>query len=227
ALLTALAAALALAAMPLSGCKPERSGVTTDPAESAPAKDDLQPAPAAEEGASSAAPAINATQGGSEVDPDAATFTVAGLDFRRPDGWTLATPGPMRAAELVNAGVPEGAIVFTHFGPRGAGAVADHLTRWARQVQSDTGEPTLPTVTEMTSEVGGVTREITFARYEGTYMSGPPGQTPTPMPGTLFLGAIVEGGPQGTVYMRAFGPAEQMRPHVDAVVAMLLAEPQP
>ena len=200
----------------LWGCKPERAGVTSEPEQAAPQLATPGPAPAA--------PSINATQGSEAGAPDAPVFSVAGLAFPRPDGWTLGAPGPMRAAELSNPDMPTGAIVFTHFGERGAGAVADNLTRWARQVVNDSGEPTLPQVTEVSADVDGVTRRITFARYEGTYLAGPPGQTPTPMPGTLFLGAIVEGGPQGPVYMRAHGPKDLMNAHVERVLAMLSGE---
>jgi hypothetical protein len=203
----------------LWGCKPERSGVTSEAEEAAPQIATPGPAPA-----TPAAPSINATQGSEAGAPDAPTFAVAGLAFSRPEGWVLSAPGPMRAAELSNPDMPTGAIVFTHFGERGAGAVADNLTRWARQVVNESGEPTLPQVTEVSADVDGVTRRITFARYEGTYLSGPPGQTPTPMPGTLFLGAIIEGGPQGPVYMRAHGPKDSMSAHVDSVLSMLTGE---
>ena len=211
---------VAVASGALTGCKPERSGTTSAPSEAAPALSTPAPPPVASQGA----PAINATQGAADLAPDAPTFSVAGLTFTRPAGWTLGTPGPMRAAQLSNPDIPSGAIVFTHFGERGAGAVADNLTRWARQVVNENGEPTLPQVTEVSAEVDGVTRRITFARYEGTYMSGPPGQTPTPMSGTLFLGAIIEGGPSGPVYVRAHGAKDAMEAHVDAVLAMLLNE---
>lgn len=208
----------------LTGCKPERAGVTSEPEEAAPQLASPGPAPAAQGSSAAAPPPITATQGAGDLSPEASVFTVAGLSFSRPDGWTLETPGPMRAAQLSNPGIPDGAIVFTHFGERGAGAVADNLTRWARQVVSDAGEPTLPQVTEVSAEVDGVTRKITFARYEGTYMSGPPGQTPTPMAGTLFLGAIIEGGPSGPIYMRAHGPSGAMSAHADRVLSMLMNE---
>lgn len=209
---------LAAAAALVGGCKPERTGTTDAPAEAAPAKADMAPAPAASDAPSMS---ISATQGSGDLDPNAAAFTVAGMEFTRPEGWTLVSPGPMRAAELRHGAMPEGAIVFTHFGERGAGAVADNLTRWARQVVNDAGEPTLPEVTE----ANGGGRKITFARYEGTYLSGTPGQTPTPMPGTLLIGAIIEGGPNGPVYMRAFGPSDAMAGQVEAIFNTLLSTP--
>ncbi len=209
---------LAAAALLLGACRPERTGTTDAPAETAPAKADMAPAPAASDAPGMS---ISATQGSDDLDPDAPSFTVAGLEFTRPEGWSLVSPGPMRAAELKNGAMPEGAIVFTHFGERGAGAVADNLTRWARQVVDERGQPTLPDVTE--ADGGG--RKITFARYEGTYMSGTPGQAPTPMPGTLLIGAIIEGGPNGPVYMRAFGPSDAMAGQVEAIFNMLLTSP--
>lgn len=219
-------AVLALGASLLAGCKPERSGTTTAPSEAAPSEAAPAPvAPASPGGPQGgAAPAITATQGAGEVDANAPTFEVAGLSFTRPEGWALVAPGPMRAAQLENPGIPGATIVFTHFGERGAGAVADNLTRWARQVVNEQGEPTLPEVTEASADIGDVTRKITFARYRGTYMAGMPGQQPTPAPGTLFLGAIIEGGPRGPVYMRAHGPEGAMRDQVPAVLSMLLGE---
>jgi hypothetical protein len=205
----------------LGGCKPERSGTAQAPSEAAPGMATLEPAPVTQ------APPVNitATQGSGDLDPNAATFTVAGMDFTRPSGWALASPGPMRAAELQHPAMPSGAIVFTHFGERGAGAVADNLTRWARQVVDDAGQATLPEVTEANTGADGGGRKITFARYEGTYLAGTPGQAPTPMPGTLFLGAIIEGGPSGPVYMRAFGPRAEMAGQVEAIFTMLLTTP--
>jgi hypothetical protein len=210
----------------LGGCKPERSGTAQAPSEAAPGKAALEPAPVTQAPAPQSPPvSITATQGSGDIDPNAATFAVAGMDFTRPSGWALASPGPMRAAQLEHPAMPSAAIVFTHFGERGAGAVADNLTRWARQVVDDRGQPTLPEVTEANTGADGGGRKITFARYEGTYLAGTPGQAPTPMPGTLFLGAIIEGGPQGPVYMRAFGPSDAMSGQVEAIFTMLLTTP--
>lgn len=224
---TLAASLLALGIALGAGCRPERSGTTEAPSQGAP--EQSVPGPASAGAPRAEAPGmggpvnITATQG-EAVDPSTPMFTVAGLAFTRPEGWALEAPGPMRAAQLANPSIPEGAIVFTHFGARGAGSVTDNLTRWARQVVDDAGEPTLPETTEATAEVDGVRRRITFARYQGTYMAGTPGQTPTARPNTLFFGAIVEGGPEGTVYMRAHGPSDAMRGQAQAIFAMLMAQ---
>lgn len=210
-----LAAALALACS-LSACKPERSGTTTSPQASSPGAPGAPATPPFE--APAGPVTINATQGQDAPDAAAPTFGVAGLAFSRPEGWTIAAPGPMRAAELRHPGNEDAMIVFTHFGERGAGSVPDNLTRWARQVVDASNQPTLP---ELTEERRGDLK-ITIARHVGTYMSGTPGTPPVPKPDTLFFGAIIEGGPRGPVYVRAHAPRAFMAAHEEAVRAMFL-----
>lgn len=209
AVLALLAAGLVLT---LSACKPEQSGTATGPSSSS------DPVSPTDPGAPMGPVTINATQGEGAADPAAASFGVAGLVMPRPQGWSLDAPGPMRAAQLSHPDNPDAMIVFTHFGERGAGSAPDNLTRWARQVLDASNQPTLP---ELTEERRGDLK-ITIAKHVGVYMSGTPGTQPVPMPDTLFLGAIIEGGPRGPVYMRAHAPRAFMTAQEEAVRAMLL-----
>lgn len=204
---------LAGIALTLSACKPEQSGTATGPSSSS------DPVSATDPGAPMGPVTINATQGEGTPDPAAQSFGVAGLTLTRPQGWSLDAPGPMRAAQLSHPDNRDAMIVFTHFGERGAGSVPDNLTRWARQVVDASNQPTLP---ELTEERRGDLK-ITIAKHLGVYMSGTPGTQPVPMPDTLFLGAIIEGGPRGPVYVRAHAPRTFMTAHEDAIRAMFLS----
>ncbi|MEC9374546.1 MAG: hypothetical protein VYC34_11915 [Planctomycetota bacterium] len=165
-----------------------------------------------------AAPA-DAPTASSETEP----FTIVGLTIDAPANWNTRLPsGGMRAAELAppapaNSNLEPGAIIIYHFGPTGAGTVEDNLVRWARQVVDENNQPVTPT-TE-TFQRNNFRYTTTAAR--GAYLSGMPGQPTTPQPDSMMLAAIVEGGPEGPIYIKFTGPAQVVESHRDAWRAML------
>jgi len=141
------------------------------------------------------------------------------LTFSLPDDWVVRQPdGGFRVIEGRAAGddptLAEATFVATHFGPTGAGAHEDNLLRWARQVVDEQGEPVQPSIGQMRSERAPEIVALTF-ESTGTFMSGMPGEEPTPKAGSTVLAAIVEGGADGPVYLKLTGPArtiDDLRP---------------
>jgi hypothetical protein len=108
----------------------------------------------------------------------------------------------MRAAMYVVDGIE---CIFFSFA--GGGTTEDNINRWASQVLDVEGQPSTPSLT--TFEVNGLS--VTTVALRGTYMSGMPGAGErTPEPDSLFLGAIIENGPQGPVYIRMVGQSAAM-----------------
>jgi len=134
----------------------------------------------------------------------------AGLLWDIPDDWTAQeTDSAMRVAvyEISEAQYEEydaAEVVFFHFGPEGAGSVDANIERWARMIVGEHGRPLLPSIETFPSERAGL--YITLTASTGTYLSGMPGEEPKPMKNWTLLGAVVQGGPLGPVYLRMVGP---------------------
>ncbi len=148
------------------------------------------------------------TQGVAVGEPTGATDqAVAGLLLPVPQGWVTDRPsGGMRAAQyLIRDGDQSAEVAVFHFGPGQGGSVEDNIARWIRQVAQPDGSETQARRDKSSS--GNLTIHQVIA--EGTYtpasMGGAPAQ---PRPGTRLHGIVVEGGPEGTVFIRATGPAK-------------------
>lgn len=221
-----LAAGVAAALTACGGAsEPEGEPETSPPAAPAPngAGERETPSPAQEGSTgtdtaspSSSAGADEASETASSSKERGATASVAGLRWRPPSEWVVVptVPGGMRAAQYT-APAPEGSalaaaeVIVFYFGPGDQGGdLPSNLQRWGTQVLDENGQPTQPSVVAF--ENGPLT--ITTALYEGTYQSGMPGGTRTPLRGWALLAAVVEGGPQGRLFIRMTGPA----PVVDA-----------
>ncbi len=138
--------------------------------------------------------------------PETSDATFAGLTWHPDADWRRVTPdSSMRLAQFEVGPRERGAeVVVFHFGPGQGGSVEDNLLRWARLVLDEKGEPTLPEITEFDSH--GL--HITSAVFHGTYLAGPPGGEKTEMKDWTLYAAIVEGGPEGSVFPRMVGPNE-------------------
>jgi hypothetical protein len=165
--------------------------------------------------AATPAPAATAPASTSASEPTAGgTVDASGLTFSMPAGWTRKAPGTMRVAEL-GAPAPEGSteeaaeIAFFSFGPQGAGDAAANVARWASLVHDDAGQPAPHTTG--TVNVGDLT--LTLVESTGAYQSGSPAGPKTPKPGFTLFGAIIEGGPQGPLYIRMTGPTAVINEH--------------
>lgn len=169
------------------------------------------------------APPATAPAAASTGEPTAGgTVDASGLTFSMPAGWTRKAPGTMRVAEL-GAPAPEGSteeaaeIAFFSFGPQGAGDAASNVARWASLVLDDAGQPAPHEST--TEKVGALT--VTLVQTSGAYQSGSPAGPKTPKPGFTLLGAIIEGGPQGPLYIRMTGPKAVIEAHRERWFGMI------
>jgi len=203
------AAAGAVAAALAVGCK-EKPPQTqyVDSAGSSPAEG----APAAPSDPASTVPAPPA--GSSSVSADGAV-TVAGITLTPPDGWAAQPPSrSMRAAQYDAGGVE---VVVFYFGPGQGGTAEQNLARWASQVLGEDGAPAEPSTGHV--DVGSL--HISTIESTGVYQSGMPGAAPTPLEGTTLIGAVIEGAPGGSVFVRAVGPAGAVAPQRDAILAFV------
>lgn len=179
-----------------------------EPTATAPVETPAASAPAAR------APSGPPTAGGT-IDASALVFSV-------PSGWMSKPPGTMRLAELVapapaDTGAEPAEVAVFSFGPQGAGDAASNVARWASLVHDDSGNPAPHT--ETTETIGGLT--ITLVESRGTYQSGSPAGPKTPKPGSALFGAIIEGGPEGPLYIRMTGPAAVMDAQRDRWLEMI------
>jgi hypothetical protein len=132
------------------------------------------------------------------------------LTWTVPAAWVTETPSSgMRRAQYAlpaAAGDPEGGecAVF-YFGPGQGGDIQSNVNRWASQFSAPGGHPT-PELTE--TVVAG--RKVLKVTMEGTYnASTMMGGDAVPKPGSLLLGAIVEG-PAGNWFFKCTGPKKTM-----------------
>lgn len=128
------------------------------------------------------------------------SFGLSGVEFTIQPGWTALTPeNDMRKADLLYKGSSgEAHAVFFTLG----GTADDNLNRWARQIETDSGDQ--PKITSESSN--GLTIKRIDAR--GTYrgMSGA-GMPASPEPNSRFIGVVIEGG-RGSIQIRLVGPEQ-------------------
>lgn len=149
-----------------------------------------------------------------------ATFKVSEFTFKRPSNWEwIEVTSPMRKAQLKVVdpkNKQEGEVVFfAGFG----GTVKENVERWFRQFEEGR-DPTNAKSEEVTVN----NRKVTYASAQGTYLSGPPGGTRTPLKNHALLGAIIESN-EGNVFIRLTGPADlvkQAAPDFKAMVEGVL-----
>jgi hypothetical protein len=109
---------------------------------------------------------------------------IAGLKWPIPEGWTKQpSSSPMRVAEYsLSGGI---SVRFFAVG----GGVDENMKRWRGQI-------TNPISREQTKTFSTGNLKIHTITMNGTYAGmGPGGMASTPVEGTGFLGAIIEGGP--------------------------------
>jgi hypothetical protein len=133
-----------------------------------------------------------------------ATFKVSEFTFKRPDKWEwVETTSSMRKAQLkVNDADKKNSaeVVFFHFGPGDGGGVQANVDRWFGQFQEPREK-----IGAKSEEVKIGKHKVTFVRAEGTYLSGMPGGTRTPQPGSALRGAIIDSD-EGAVFVKMTGP---------------------
>ena len=151
--------------------------------------------------------------------------SIAGLGWSIPEGWESSPPSsPMRAAEYrVNTDAGSVSVIF--FSNIG-GDAGSNIVRWSGQMKGPGGGAVIPIQKKFTFSAG---LTATLVAMEGTYSGmGPNGQPTPPQDGVKFLGAIVEGGPKGSVQIRATGAAaavEAMEKAFEAMVSSVQKAP--
>lgn len=152
---------------------------------------------------------------------DPATFAVGAFTFKRPSSWQwVVANSPMRKAQLhipdpANPAAPGADAVFFTFGSGQGGGVDQNVSRWIGQF--DAPDKLRPAVEAATIKGTKVTR----VRVEsGTFSSGMPGQSTTPMQNYGLYGAILES-PQGDVYVKLTGPAAVVKAAATDFEAMI------
>lgn len=143
--------------------------------------------------------------------------SIAGLGWSIPEGWESQTPsGSMRAAEYrVNTDNGTVTVVFFNTG----GDAGSNIVRWSGQMKGPGGGAVIPIQKKFTFPMG-IT--ATVVAMEGTYSGMGPNSQPTPpQDGVKFLGAVVEGGPKGSVQVRAIGPTAAVEMMEKAFEAMI------
>jgi hypothetical protein len=136
---------------------------------------------------------------------------VAGIAFTIPADWKQTPPSSgLRAAQYAipgPGGDAELAVFF--FGPGQGGSVDQNVQRWVGQFSS--ADPAKP---QLGGEVGSLESgdlKITLVRTEGTYNPGSMGMgDATPRPNYALFGLVVEGGPEGNLFVKVTGPKDTL-----------------
>ncbi len=216
---------LALAALVLiSGCKEEQVLYETDrPSTTGPATTAAMPnVPAAAGALKFERPPDRA-----QLAPDKLkSHTAAGLEFVFPREWAFKlSNSPMRAAEISVPAANEAdggvEVVVFYFGQGQGGTAEMNINRWIGQVEPMPGWP--PTLYQSRANGLIVSEVVVRGNYTPTAM-GPAAPPPTPIKDAVLYGIVAEGGPQGSVFIRATGTIKAMdaaRPGLETMVQLL------
>ncbi len=146
---------------------------------------------------------------------DPVEFTVGSFTFLRPETWEWVAPtSPMRKAQLSVPGKAGGSpaeVTFFHFGAGQGGSVQANVDRWFKQFSDGYTDA-------KTEQAGSAT--VTFVKAEGTFASGMPGGTTTPMKDYAMRGAILESS-SGDVYVKMTGPKDIVKAAAPALEKMV------
>jgi len=193
----------------LFGCGPEEpEGRVIKPISSQPDPEPGAPDP-------QAAPAPGAPAAGAAGAPAAG----GRLAVELPEGWLQEPPAnTMRQAQAKIPGAAgDGEFALFYFGPGAGGGIEANIQRWLDQVEPAAGsEPVRETFA-----AGELTVHTVEAR--GTLTASPmtmQGGDPTPQPGQMLLGAVVEG-PGGPWFLKTTGPAATLEPYRDEFFEMV------
>ncbi len=126
--------------------------------------------------------------------------TLAPLTFTAPAGWIdVPVTSPMRKATWRSSPEPDATeIAFFTFGKDQGGTVNENIQRWLGQFSESAtkGE---------SAQVILNSRTIHFVRSSGTFSSGMPGGSTTPLPDYALCGAIIETS-EGNIFVKMTGP---------------------
>lgn len=146
---------------------------------------------------------------------------VAGLAFTVSEDWKNVKPASnLRAAQYELPGVAGAAeLVVFYFGRNQGGGTEDNIRRWAGQFSVE-GETEPPAV-----QVARIEKEnlrIAMVKTEGTYdpgSMGPMMPNPGPQPNSALFGLVIEGGPEGSLFIKVTGPKATITEQNEALEA--------
>jgi len=141
-----------------------------------------------------------------DADPSPDMRAIVGLTWEAPEGWVSVREFK---ASRIDTWAIEGAddsitAIASWHGPDRGGGIQWNLNRWAAQIKLDDGRS--PTPELETWDTGSL--HITIATYTGQRVVGlVSDEMAPPTPDAVrFIGAIVEGGPEGAIFFRLSGP---------------------
>lgn len=163
-----------------------------------------------------AKPAPPAPQGDAPQTADDGTIRAAGIAFAPPKAWRKEAPSsPMRAAQFAvpdpaDAAKSAGSVVFfTKIG----GSVDDNINRWIAQMSDVTRGPER----EVFEAAGAL--KVHSVLVVGTFTDTM--RADGPKKNSMLLGAVVTGGPEGPVFIKATGTEAALGAQAEAWKAML------
>ena len=148
------------------------------------------------------------------------SLVAAGISFAIPEGWIPQAPAtPMRLAQYRLPGpAGDAELAVFAFGPGQGGSPEANIHRWVTQFVGDgaTSQSQPAEIAELLT--GGL--HLYLVRTSGTYTPTAMGMSAmqeAPRPGYALFGVVVEGGPQGLLFVKATGP----KPTLDARLEQL------
>jgi hypothetical protein len=133
----------------------------------------------------------------------------SGIAFSVPQGWEKETPSSsFRLAQFKMPGsAGAGDVGVFAFGSGQGGTTDDNVRRWVNQFTPDD-----KTTTGIPSDVARMEQDglqLALVKTSGTYQPGM--MTPQePKPGYALFGIVIEGGAEGSVFVKATGPKATM-----------------
>ena len=156
-----------------------------------------------------------------KVEITSTSLSVGSVAFAIPDGWKSVPPrSRMRVAqfELPGEAGPAEMVIF-YFGPGQGGSAEANVKRWVGMFSRDDGT-TGPVETEAAQfEQDGL--RVALVKARGTYTPANMGpmmvDAPEPRPNHALYGAVIEGSPQGSLFVRTTGPIATMEAQESAL----------
>ncbi len=153
-----------------------------------------------------------------------------GVAFAIPASWDpVPTGGGMRALEFAVPGPGgTGELAVFYFGRDGGGTAQGNIDRWISQVTQPGGGSSRDHARVQQRTVGRFS--VTTVTVEGTYRAtpmGPQAPAPEPLEDHGLFGAVIEGGAEGSIFVRLTGPVETVRANEDVMNALVASLQEP
>lgn len=137
------------------------------------------------------------------------SLVASGIGFMIPEGWQPETPStPVRLAQyrLPGPGGDAELSVFS-FGAGQGGTPQANIERWVSQFRADDATTSSQPAEVAEHEAGGLRVYLvkTWGTYTPTAM-GMGGGASQPLPNYALFGLVVEGGPEGLLFVKVTGP---------------------